>query len=185
MGLGVYCQSRQIYAQINPRNRVPGRGSRLSVNGDQPPRGEAEANQGRGCKTPIPITSVSQTSVSVHREVKWSSSSSGSSSPILPPPAWQFEKRPCLWQQWLRECNNFILASPGGAELVEAAPSDLEWQVPDQSQGENFNFFNLPPGVGGSMQWDTNEKSVVELEKTWHINCLELQAASLAVFRQS
>ena len=47
-GLGVQCQSRQICAQTNPRDRVPGSGCRLSVNGDQPPRGEAETNQRRG-----------------------------------------------------------------------------------------------------------------------------------------
>ena len=39
--------------------RVPGPGCRFSVNGDQPPRREAETNQGRGFKTPFPITSVS------------------------------------------------------------------------------------------------------------------------------
>ena len=121
-GLGVHCQSRQICAQSNPRDRVPGSGCRLSVNGDQPPRGEAETNQRRGYKTPLPITDVSQTSVSVHRETKHSRSSCGSSSPVLLPPAGQLEKRP-----YLLRC--------------------------------------LPPGMGSNMQWDTNQRSVVQTGK--------------------
>ena len=165
-GLGVHCQSRQICAQTNPSDRVPGSGCQLSVNGDQPPRGEAETNQRRRYKTPLPITGVSQTSVSVHRETKRSRSSCGSSSPVLPPPAGQLEKRPCLWQPWLREFNNSIPANPGGAELVEAAPSDMEWQVPDQRQGANSYLLRcLPPGMGSNMQWDTNRRSVVQTGK--------------------
>ena len=165
-GLGVHCQSRQICAQTNPRDRVPGSGCQLSVNGDQPPGGEAEKNQRKGYKTPLPITGVSQTSVSVHRETKRSRSSCGSSSPVLLPPAGQLEKHPCLWQPWLRECNNSIPASPGGAELVEAAPSDMEWQVPDQRQGTNSYLLRcLPPGMGCNMQWDMNRRSVVRTGK--------------------
>ena len=93
--LGVYSQSRQISAQINPRDRFPGPGSQLSFNGDQPARVKAEVNQGRDYKTPLTITSVGQTSVSVHKEVKRSRSSSF---PILPPPARQLEKHSYIWK---------------------------------------------------------------------------------------
>ena len=96
--LGVYCQSRQICAQTNPRDKVPGPGCRLGVYGNQPPMKKTEANQERGYKTPLPITRVSQSSVSVQREAKHSRSSSGSSSPVLPPPAGQLEKPLCPWQ---------------------------------------------------------------------------------------
>ena len=47
ISLGVYCQSRQVCVHSSPANQVSGSGGQLSVNGAQPPRGEAETDQGR------------------------------------------------------------------------------------------------------------------------------------------
>ena len=44
--LGVYCQSRQLCVHSSLANQVPGSGGQLSVNGAQPPRGEAETDLG-------------------------------------------------------------------------------------------------------------------------------------------
>ena len=161
-GLGVHCQSRQVSVHTSPRDRVPGSGSQFSGNGAQSPGRETEINQRRGHKTSVPITGVSQSSVSVHREGKRCCSSNSSSSPVLPPSAGQPEKRPRLWQLWLRECDNSIPANPGGTELVATAPLDMEWQVPAQGpRADTHRLRCFPPGMGSNMQWDTDRRSVV------------------------
>ena len=49
---------------------------------------------------------------------------------------------------------------------MEAAPSDMEWQVPDQRQGANSYLLRcFPPGMGSNMQWDTNRRPVVRTGK--------------------
>ena len=74
----VYYQSREVGDHPNPGDQIPGSHDQLSVNGAQPPRGEAEANQNGSCEALLLATGVSQSPLTVHRETKHCSSSSGS-----------------------------------------------------------------------------------------------------------
>ena len=160
--LGVHCQSRQVCIHASPRDKVPGSGSQLSINGALSPRGEAETDQGRGYKAPLPITGVSQSSISVYREAKRGRSGSSPSSPVLPTSAGQPEKRPRLWQPWLRECDNSIPASSGGTELVATTPLDMEWQVPTQGQRADTDLLRCHPlGMGSNVQWDMDWRPMI------------------------
>ena len=105
---------------------------------------------------------VSARTVSANWETEHSCPGSGSSSPVLPLPPRQLEKRPCLWQPWLRQCDNSVSRSSGRAYLVAAASQDMEWQMPPQGSGAGDNSLRcLPIGLGSNMRGHSDRQSVV------------------------
>ena len=156
--LGVYCQSRQVRVHSHPANQVSRSSSQLGVNGAQSPRGEAETDQWRSRNTPLPITDVNQSTVPIHREAKCCCSDHTPSSPVLPPFEGQPEKRPCLWQLWLQECDTYIPTSSGRIALVAAAPPDM---VFTQRPGADNHLRCLLLGMRSNLQWDTDRRSMI------------------------
>ena len=181
-GSGLHYQLGEVRSNANPADRILGSGNQLQLNGAQPPGGETEADQRRGPQNPLSTSDVCQDPVSANWETEHSCPGSGSGSPILPPTPRQLEKRPCLWQPWLRQCDNSVSRSSGGAYLVAAASRDMEWQMPLLKGRERVIIRSDASllGWGATCEGIQTGGLWSELEKMWHINCLEMQAAALA-----
>ena len=158
----VYYQSRKVSDHPNPGDRLPGSPDQLSVNGAQPPRGETETNQNGSCKASLSAAGVSKSPLTIHRETKCCSSSSGSCPPLLLSLAGQLEKCPRLGQPELQEHDNPLLESSRGANLVAATPPSMEWQVPAQgSRTDNHLLRCISTGMGSITQRDMDWRPVV------------------------
>ena len=161
-GSGLHYQLGEVRSNTNPTDRILGSGNQLQVNGAQPPEGETEADQRRGPQNPLSTSDVCQDPVSANWETECSCPGSGSVPPVLPPPPRQLEKRPCLWQPWLRQCDSSVSRSSGRAYLVAAASRDMEWQMPPQGPGaDDHSLRCLPIGLGSNMRGHSDRWSVV------------------------
>ena len=159
---GVCGKSREVSVHCIPRNRIPGSGDQLSVNGAQPPRGETAADKRGGHKTSLSRIGDGKSPLTVHRKAKRCRSGSSPCPPLLPPLAGELEKRPCLWRPGLREHNISLPGSSRGADLVATAPPRVEWQVPTQGSGPSGHLLGcLPTGMGSIMQQCTDQRPVV------------------------
>ena len=83
--LGFIVNQDKYCVHSSPANQVSGSGGQLSVNGAQPPRGEAATDLGRSHNAPLQTTGVSQSTVSTHREAKRCCSGHSPGFPVLPP----------------------------------------------------------------------------------------------------
>ena len=70
----------------------------------------------------------------------------------------------------------------GGAHLAEEKFDQMEWKESGHEESRHTDGVrHIPDRVGSVMQWHTDRGPWSMKEKGYHINCMELLAATLVV----